>query len=257
MDNSTWLWIVGTATALAAAGLMGIRLLAWKRKARRHASEREAALGQMARMNDTFVDIRAQRHDMMMHVGAIHYLLESGQYDEAKDYLEQLVSTYDTVHESIKGEHGHMSALLYPVRLQAEKSGVAVLYNLELPLSAMPLSHVDQIRLLGNLLHNALDAASAAAEAGAESRIKLQSSRAGGHYMIELSNTSTPVPAYLLDKLYTTGGASTKGGSHEGLGTYTIGQIVRSNKGKLDYKWDAPEFYVKIKLPIIEGRRLS
>lgn len=253
MDNSALIGIAGAVTGIAiVAGLMVVPMMKWKRMAKKQAEERHAVLKQMEQMNDTFIEIRAQRHDLIMHVGAIQYLLEAEQIGEAKQYMKQLISTYDTVHESIKGEQGHLASLLYPLRLQAEDAGVAVHYDLEVPLSALPLSSVDQIRLMGNLLHNALEAAIEAVRHGLDSRIRLQSSRVGGHYIVEVSNTSMPIPAHVLDKLYKKSGLSTKGGSHEGLGTYTIGKLVRQYQGKLDYKLDAPEFYVKIKLPIIE-----
>lgn len=242
--------------AIAIVGcFLGLSMMRWKRLARKLESEHRAVSDQLQQMNDTFTDIRAQRHDMMKHVSAIQYLLEAGQFEEAKQYMQQLISVYDAVHESIKGEQGHLASLLYPLRMQAEEMGIAVHYHLELPLSAIPLSPIDQIRLLGNLLHNALEAAMGAAEQGLDSQIKLRSSRVGGHYIVEVSNTSLPIPGNILDRLYRRSGLTTKGGNHEGLGTYTIGKLVRQYKGKLDYQWDASEFYVKIKLPIIKDAR--
>lgn len=252
--------IIGAAGTLL--GVIGITCALWigrqggKWKQAAHVSEHNVKRLEhhIAVMNDTFLELRGQRHDMMKHVGAIQYLLESGRIDEANRYVEQLIGLYDHVHASMKGEDGHLASLLLHIRRQGEDEGIIVDYGLDAPLTIMPLSPIDQTRLMGNLLHNALEAAREAVRQGLEGRIKLYTASIGGHFILELSNTSPRIPAHVLDKMFAQSGQTTKKGAHEGLGTYIIGKLVHTHHGSLDYSWDTPLFTVKIKLPFIEKK---
>lgn len=207
----------------------------------------------MSDFDDTLLSIRAQRHDFLKHVNALHYFLEERHYEQATHYMKDLIDNYDIVNESIKGEKGHIGSLLFQQAKRAEDELVTLIYRLDVPASNLPLQPIDQMNLLANLLENAIEAA---AEASVQPKeVILSTSVYGGIYRLEIVNTTNPIPHYILDKLFQTFNSSTKGGHHEGLGTYIIHEIVNRYKGQLDYSYDANIMTILVTLPIITNRK--
>jgi LytT family two-component system sensor histidine kinase NatK len=69
--------------------------------------------------------------------------------------------------------------------------------------------------------------------------------------VIELSNSTLPLPKEIIDSLFHASGQTTKEGDHQGLGTYIISKIVKAYHGKLEYTYLNHTLTIKIKLPII------
>jgi LytT family two-component system sensor histidine kinase NatK len=198
-----------------------------------------------------FREVRAERHDFLLHVGALQQLLADERWSEAKQYADQLVGTLQSTNEHIRGEASAVAACLLGHRRQAEQLGVRLTCHLEAPLSALPLSAVEQVRLLGNLLSNALEAA-----ATTEPRsVHLTTAIKNGLYLLEATNSTPPLPPDLVDSLYQRFGLTTKSGSHQGLGTYIIHNIVTRHHGHLDFRYDGKTFKLKLKFPLLDSRK--
>jgi two-component system, LytTR family, sensor histidine kinase NatK len=204
------------------------------------------------RSNDTFRIVRSERHDFLKHISALHFMLEKSEAQEAKAYLDDLVDGYEETNLSIKGERGSVAGILHDMYRRGKKSGIDMIYDLDKPLSTLPLSDKDIVTLLGNLLSNSLDAAEDyQSQKGKQAEVTLQFYKRGGLYLLICQNHSLPVPVPILDKLYTSYGLTTKDGDHEGIGTKLIDDIVRKHKGFLDFVHKEERFIVKIKFPAI------
>lgn len=230
-------------------GLFVIYKLYKKNRLLQH--ERELLLRERDGMNQSFHEIRAQRHDSMIHVTAIQFLLEQEKWLEAQSYLQQLVQTLDETNQAIRGEEGHMAALLLHLQQKAKQKGIAVKYDLEAPLSELPLSAINQSKLVGNLLNNSLDAALAFAEQEAGALISVETTLRSGLYILEIKNSTLPIPKEILDSLFQSYGQTTKAGEHQGLGTYVVKKLVDDHHGKLDFVYQKKTIAIKIKLPIL------
>lgn len=213
--------------------------------------ERDLLLREQEQINDTFRDIRSQRHDSMIHVNALYFLMEQKQWQEAQNYIRQLVHTLDSTNFAIRGEAGHMAAQLLQCLNRAQQNNIAVKYDLEIPLSELPLNTLDQSKLIGNLLSNSLDAASEYSKEEEDASIMLSTIVRSGLYMIEISNSTLPLEKEMLDSLFRSYGRTTKQGEHQGLGTYIIHKIVTDHHGKLDFVYKKKTMTIKIKLPIL------
>lgn len=207
----------------------------------------------MKRLDDTFLSIRAQRHDFLKHINTLHYLLDERHIQKATEYMNDLVDDYDVVNTSIKGEAAYMASILFQYAKRARDEHVTLSYQLNIAVSKLPLQPIDQVNLIANLLENALDAA--AHSSMKEKKVTLETSIYGGIYRISIVNTTNPIPHEILDHLFTQFNKTTKGGEHQGLGTYIIKDIISRYNGQLDYTYEVNKMTINITLPNIKGKK--
>ncbi|MFA1821722.1 sensor histidine kinase [Virgibacillus oceani] len=204
------------------------------------------------RMNETFLAVRSERHDFLKHVSAIHFMLENDQYLEAKKYLDGLVEGYEETNLSIKGERGTVAAILHQMYKRAKASGIDIVYDIDIPLSTLPLSDKEMTALLDNLLSNSIEAAEEWQDNNqSQAMLSLEFNKRSGLYIIICRNKTIPVPNDILDNLFHSYGMTTKSDGHSGLGTKQIHDIVIGHHGFLDFVHKDEQFTVKIKIPAI------
>lgn len=202
--------------------------------------------------NETFKTIRSERHDFLKHISALHFTLEKKEYEEAKSYLDQLVGTYEETNLSIKGEKGVIAGILNDMYRRARNLNMSPYFDLDVPISSLPMKDVDMVSLIGNLLSNAIDACEEwKDERGQTPNLALEFTKRSGLYILECRNSSLPIPPSILDQLYHSFGVTTKGEQHEGLGTKIIHDIIKSYNGFLDFTYKDEQFTVKIKIPAV------
>jgi len=204
-------------------------------------------------MNETFKRIRSERHDFLKHISAIHFMLEKKQYNEVKTYLDELVGTYEETNMSIKGEKGVVAGILNNSYRKATKLGISTDYNLDIPISSLPMKDQEIVALIGNLLSNSIEASEEwQNQRGKQAYLALEFAKRSGLFILICKNNSMPIPTYILDKLYQSFGHSTKeGGEQRGFGTKIINDIVQKYEGYLDFTYKNEQFTVKIKLPAL------
>ncbi|WP_214482185.1 GHKL domain-containing protein [Bacillus sp. SM2101] len=203
-------------------------------------------------IQDAFREIRSQRHDVMKHMNVFQYMLEEERLIEARSYVESLIGEYENVNLTIKGEKGHITAHLHHYYVEAMKEGVDVTYQLQVPLTLLPMSNLDQSKLVSNLLENSVEAAAGYSRVHKEGSVVLKSSMVSGFYILESVNHTEPIPKHIIDSLFTSYGQSSKG-KHRGFGTTIINDIINEYHGKITYTYDTPSLYIKIKMPIVKN----
>jgi len=209
------------------------------------ASERE-------QMNETFRVVRAERHDFLKHISALHYMLENSNETEAKSYLDHLVDGYEETNLSIKGERGTVAAILQHMYKRAKDLGIEIVYDLDVPLSSLSLSDQELTSLLGNLLANSIESCEEwQSHRKRQPLITVHFYKRSGLFILVCKNNSLPIPSEVLDHLFVKYGKTTKTGKHEGLGTKIIDDIVKSHDGLLDFVHKNEQFLIKIKIPAI------
>ena len=132
---------------------------------------------------------------------------------------------------------------------QAKSLGIDIIYDIDIPISSLPLNDKDIVILLGNLLSNSIEASNEWQDKHEKkAEISLQFYKRSGLYILICQNNSLPIPNNILDRLYQTYGYTTKGNDHEGLGTKLIHNVVKKHNGYLDFIYKKETFTVKIKL---------
>jgi LytT family two-component system sensor histidine kinase NatK len=198
-----------------------------------------------------FLTIRAQRHDFLKHVSAIGYFINHQSNQDAKQYFEALLGEYNDVNESIKGEKIHISSILLNYKQIAEQAGTVVDFQLNVPVSRIPMNQINQVKLVTNLLDNAADATRNFHSRFTHSAIMMRTEVYGGIYILEMKNSAFFEDRAILDTLFDQFETSSKGGNHQGLGTFIISSLIRSHNGRLSYRFQHDELTIKIKLPLI------
>ncbi|WP_205650875.1 hypothetical protein [Ectobacillus funiculus] len=72
---------------------------------------------------------------------------------------------------------------------------------------------------------------------------------------MEVANSTLPLPKESVDYLFQRFDISTKGGAHEGLGTYIIAKTTKQYDGMLRYTYEEPMLSIKIKVPIVVEKK--
>lgn len=145
---------------LLAGGLRQQLFPQWFRDTR----NRQALRAEQTEREAAFRRVRAERHDFLKHVNVLQHLLTERKHREAEQYIDALCGEYTKTNASLKGEAGHIAAILLRYATLAERQQIALTYDLRLPLSQLPLPEVEQSKLLANLLANSFEAADKVAE---------------------------------------------------------------------------------------------
>lgn len=201
-------------------------------------------------MEEMLIQLRTERHDMIKHFLVMEEMAK-GSREMLQQYAGEVGNALRWMNQTIRGEKNHLAALLSHLLHQAEQTSIEVKLDLEAPLSRMPLSMAEQIRLVGNLLENALKAADAYRRFHEKGDIAVYSSIRSGLYLLEIENKTPPIPGEVIDRLFKQPLDLRQGDEIHGLGTYIVAQLIREHDGSLQFYYQPPLFTVKIKLPMI------
>ena len=151
------------------AGLIFVFLFFYVRATRRERDD----LKQMNTANEELVEaqtkffeasveadnkIRAIKHDMRNNLQVLTLLLESGEYDKMREYLEQLGAGLSSADITTHTGDLIADAIITEKRRKAESAGAAL--NVTGVISGIEFSPVDMCKILGNILDNAIEAVS-------------------------------------------------------------------------------------------------
>lgn len=228
----------------------------WRKRARALEHENHLLMTQQANMEELMNEIRSERHDFIKHIQAIEHLSRQQENEILAQYLDELNSDIQRINATVRGEKGHMASLLIHIAEESNRSHVRVRYDLEVPLSSLPMGLIEQTKLAGNLLENALEAATKYAERHDQAYIEVYSSIRSGLYLLEVRNSTLPIPGEVLDQLFKHPVPSSKEiGSRRwmhGIGTYVIAETVKKHTGTLEFSYQPPWMSVKVKIPVLK-----
>ncbi len=206
---------------------------------------------QQQQFNETFQTVRKERHDYLKHIAAISFLLEKEDIHSAKNYMAKIIDNYEETNLSIKGEQGAVASALHSNYKAAREKDIAINYQLEVPISSIPIPPHKLVELIGNILENAVDACDEwQQESKEQGFIELNLRKRSGLYILSCKNSTRPLPKSLADQLFTTAGLTTKE-EHVGLGTMIIQQIIKDHDGFLDFIAEKNTFSITCKIPSI------
>lgn len=244
-------------TALCWIGLLLVECIRLNqlRQYVQHQEAIESLKAEHHRYNEGFRRLRSERHDFLKHANAVQHLLNEEQYDKARVYFQELIGQYTASNSAISGEDGHIAAMLLHYQAQAEANGTNIVYELETPLSRLPMKITDQVKLLSNLLSNATEAANEYARTQKKSHLHVRTNMYGGIFILEVTNSTLALPKETVDYLFQRFDISTKNSSREGLGTYIIAKTTEKYGGTLRYTYEKPMLSIKIKVPVVVERK--
>jgi len=175
--------------------------------------------------------LRAQRHDFINHLEVIHALYSQKNYIEVEKYLDKLLGDIGQVNSIVHIDNPPLGALLNAKRLAAEGKGINMEIEVDTPLRDLPMDTYVLVKILGNIIDNAMDAL----QESKEKLIEVEIERYLNNYVISVQNTGPVITEENLVQIFNRG-FTTKGGKHEGIGLSTSKEIVERYGGEIKVK---------------------
>jgi len=198
--------------------------------------------------------LRAQTHEHGNRMHAAVALLELGRSAEAIEILTETSRQSQSLVDQVTARrHGDpaVGALLLGKASQAKERGIDWRVHIEPDTPRTPLSPVDAVSVLGNLVDNAMDAA-----AESDDRWVAVSLRPdpGGGIMLEVSDSGPGVPEALRSRIFDQG-YSTKPADAQGrgVGLALVRSVVTGAGGSVTLSGEPTTF--RVVLPAARARR--
>ena len=200
--------------------------------------------------------LRAQTHEHGNRMHTAVALLELGRSDEAIEILtetaRQSQSLVDQVTARQAGDPAG-GALLLGKASQAKERGIDWRVHIDPETPASPLSPVDSVAVLGNLIDNAMDAAAAGSERWVQ--VVLRPSVQGG-IVLQVSDGGDGIPSELHERIFAQGFSTKPSGAQgRGVGLALVRSVVTDVGGTVEVSAHPTTFSVV--LPPDRGRRGS
>ena len=164
--------------------------------------EAEAKFFELSAKADT--EIRAMRHDMKNNVQVLMLLLENGEYDKMRDYLEEMGGNLTAADVSSHTGNTIADAIIADKKRKASEAGAELVVSGVI--SGVEFTPVDLCKILANILDNAIEAVSEEALSDVDpefKKIELIFKRTDKFFMISLTNPCMSCPVIVDGQIET------------------------------------------------------
>ena len=176
-------------------------------------------------------EIRAIRHDMKNNIQVLMLLLEQGEYDKMREYLEGMGENLTSADISAHTGNTIADAIIAEKTAKAQSLGISL--DCSGKITDIEISPVDMCKMLANLLDNAIEAASVPELSemdGSLRVIKLLFKKTENFFMITVSNPCIKAPQIKDGKIVT----SKKDRKNHGFGIHNIETAAAVYGGELN-----------------------
>ncbi|MFJ5764105.1 Spo0B domain-containing protein [Lysinibacillus sp. NPDC093210] len=190
-----------------------------------------------AEIKALITSVSSLRHDFTNHIQVLHGLLQLGEQEQAKQYLSSLSKDVQAI-KSLKLNINHpgLSILLQTKKLAAQN------HNIEMDISVsqdafINIKTTDLIKLLSNLIDNAIDATTELPESERKMTICCHADEA--KYVFEIINTGPTIsePDQIFKQGFTT--KKPEFGKIRGQGLFIVKEVVKKYNGNISIQTTA------------------
>ena len=201
--------------------------------------------------------LRSQQHEFANRLHTINGLLELSNYEEAAKYLGEIAHVQSNLAEELTFKLGNslITALLIAKVTIAKERGVTMTIDAKTSLDDLSINPNALVTVVGNLIDNAIDAASGSPLATVEVSF-LKSSDRMKCILVHDSGPGLPEadPSIVFQDGYST--KESNGAGHRGLGLAIVHRLVKQSSGFITASNnDGATFMVNI--PIAQSVRLK
>lgn len=190
---------------------------------------REEAYENVRKLNR---DLRIQRHDFLNHIHVIYSLLELEEYDDCREYLNDLYGDIGKLSENIKTNKIAINALLQAKSNEAENLLINYRVIIRSALDRLIIPEWEVCRCIGNLIDNAFHAT---IEAGGEKAVTVVIEENLLHYVISVVNNGKEIENEIVSKIFEQGFTTKiKNKKEHGMGLYIVRQITKRYKSDIE-----------------------
>jgi len=189
-------------------------------------------------------ELRVRRHDVINHLQVVYSLMQLGEGEEALRYLEKIQADFVTTRAVLRTADPAVNALLSAKKLQGEQRGLAMEMEIAGDLSRLPMESWEFCRILGNLLDNAMDAASQADKG----RVNLHLREDDSGISFSVINNGAAIAPSLRERVFAPG-FTTKGDRGSGMGLYIVRSLVTRYGGDVTLSGSGEQTCFTVYLP--------
>ena len=188
-----------------------------------------------------YKQIRGWRHDYRNHIQTLKVLVENGNIEEVKEYLDKLDKDLNTIDTVIKTGNAMADAILNSKISLAKSKDIKVIVDAHIPIK-LKTSELDLCVIIGNLFDNAIEASLALPEN--ERVIRVYMDMKNTQLYISFTNFTATKKMKKINNIY----KSTKNENH-GLGLIQIDRIIKRLDGYLSRNSEDNAFTTEILIP--------
>ncbi len=185
----------------------------------------------IATVNDLFLAIKGQKHDFINHIQVITGLLQLGKNEEALRYGLQLGQESRETGEILNIKDPTIAALIKSKISTCIVKQIRFKTNIDADTSKLAVKPYDLVRILGNLLDNAIDAVSGQKED--LRRVYFNIRQEHDSIVFEVTNLSPVILPDVIPHIFNDG-FTTKEQGHSGTGLAVVKQLVSQYKGRIE-----------------------
>ncbi|HSW96074.1 MAG TPA: sensor histidine kinase [Patescibacteria group bacterium] len=195
----------------------------------RDRTELEAVLRELDTARDLAQALRAQAHEFSNKLHVVGGLIELGRLDDAIRFVAETSLVHqelvDLVQERIADPA--LAALLLAKAALASERRVEFRLATDALLPAQVADVRDLITVVGNLVDNAIDAASGAPDAWVEVSLHAEP----GGTAVRVRDSGPGIEAHVVNEIFREGYTTKGGGAHYGIGLALVRQVAQRSGG--------------------------
>ena len=134
-----------------------------KREKQIETYQRELLDTHFQEVDTMYKQIRGWRHDYRNHIQTLKVLVENGNIEEVKEYLDKLDVDLNTIDTVVKTGNTMADAILNSKISLAKSKNINVIVDAHIPIK-LKTSELDLCAIIGNLFDNAIEASLALPE---------------------------------------------------------------------------------------------
>lgn len=187
----------------------------------------EASLADINKLNMT---LRAQRHDFMNNLQVVYSLMDIGEFDEAKAYIEKEYDNVERISGILKTKIPAVNAILQAKYQMCESRGIEASVDIRSALSEFPVPAWEFCKVLGNIIDNSIYALKN--ETGPK-KLKVEIFEDLQYFRFRITNNGPVISPDIRNKIFEAG-FTTKAEEGEGMGLAICRRIIHGSGGRLE-----------------------
>jgi sensor histidine kinase regulating citrate/malate metabolism len=190
--------------------------------------EAREQLARLEKAEELVMILRSHRHDFLNHLSVISGFMQLKKLESAMEYIKVAANDLTAAGKVTNLAAPELAALILTKKGEAEESGIQFETNISTELAGLFIQSGELVRIVGNLIDNALYAVKKNDGCGHVVRLELSESR--DQFKLSVTNTGSFIPEALLQSIFTPG-FTTKGSEGSGYGLYNVHLLVKKNRG--------------------------
>lgn len=192
-------------------------------------------------MDSILQNVETQRHEYTRHIQTLQALIELDKIEKAREYINGITDRYwsnDTIYHI---DHPAIAGLINSKNNVAQLNNIDFAVAVKCDLSGILIPAWDLCSILGNLLDNAMEAASI----DPKPRVGVEFKYEEGYYTIYINNNGSRIGE--LPRIFEAG-YTTKGSEGRGYGLYIVKKLIHKYNGEIEII-NKPKTTVILKIP--------